>query len=90
MGTIVVQVKSTQAAHQLADFLKTIEYVDNVEHKTDNTQHTEQSVGQSPFISITKGNYTPSEKPSDFAGIWKNRRKVDARKLRKKAWQRKK
>lgn len=86
MGTIVVQVKSTQAAHQLADFLKTIEYVDNVEHKTDNTQHTKQS----PSISITKGNYTPSEKPSDFAGIWKNRRKVDARKLRKKAWQRKK
>lgn len=86
MGTIVVQVKSTQAAHKLADFLKTIEYVDNVEHKTDIEQHTEQS----PSLSITKGNYTPSEKPSDFAGIWKNRRKVDARKLRKKAWQRKK
>jgi hypothetical protein len=86
MGTIVVQVKSTQAAHQLADFLKTIEYVDNVEHQENNSPHTEKS----PSISITKGNYTPTEKPSDFAGIWKNPRKVDARKLRKKAWQRKK
>jgi nitrate reductase assembly molybdenum cofactor insertion protein NarJ len=86
MGTIVVQVKSTQAAHQLADFLKTIEYVDNVEHQANNTAHTEQS----PSISITKGNYTATEKPSDFAGIWNNRRKVDARKLRKRAWQRKK
>ena len=40
--------------------------------------------------SFVKGNYTSSEKPSDFAGIWKNRKKIDAKKLRERAWKRKK
>jgi hypothetical protein len=40
--------------------------------------------------SITKGNYTASEKPSDFAGIWNKRaKKTDAQKMCKKAWERK-
>jgi hypothetical protein len=91
METIVVKVKSERAAQMLADFLETIEYVDDVSRKADTEQHTEEATQQSASISITQGNYTASEKPSDFAGIWNKRaKKVDAQKLRKKAWQRKK
>lgn len=90
METIVVKVKSEIAAQMLADFLETIEYVDDVTRKADTEQHTEQSALQSTIVSLTKGNYTPTDKPSDYAGIWKKRPKVDAKKLRKKAWQRKK
>lgn len=90
METIVVKIKSERAAQMLADFLETIEYVDDVSRQTDTEPNTEEAVQQSVSISITQGNYTPLEKPSDFAGIWKKRPKVDAQKLRKKAWQRKK
>ncbi len=90
METIVVKVKSGIAAQMLADFLETIEYVDDVTRKTDTEHHTEPSALQSTTISLTKGNYTPTEKPSDFAGIWNKKPKIDAQKLRKKAWQRKK
>jgi hypothetical protein len=90
METIVLKVKSPQAAQMLADFLESIEYVDELARKSDTEQNTEQAVEQLASISITKGNYTMSEKPSDFAGIWNKRPKVDANKLRKKAWQRKK
>lgn len=37
---------------------------------------------------ITKGTYLESEKPSDFAGIWKGK-EIDAQELRNKAWRRK-
>ena len=40
--------------------------------------------------SFSPGNARPNEKPSDFAGIWKNRKKVDAKKLRQRAWARRK
>jgi hypothetical protein len=90
METLVVKVQSGRAAQMLADFLETIEYVDDVTRKTDTEPNTEQATEQSAFVSLTQGNYTASEKPSDFAGIWKKRPKVDAQKLRKKAWQRKK
>ena len=90
METIVVKVKTGHAAQMLADFLETIEYVDDVARKTDIEQNTEQSIEQSMSDSITQGSYTASEKPSDFAGIWRKRAKIDARKLREKAWQRKK
>ncbi len=90
METLVVKVQSERAAQMLADFLETIEYVDEVARKTDTESNTEQATEQSAAVSFTQGNYTASEKPSDFAGIWKKRPKVDAGKLRKKAWQRKK
>ena len=88
METIVVKVKTGHAAQMLADFLETIEYVDDVARKTDMEQNTEQAIEQSLVESITQGNYASSEKPSDFAGIWQKRPKVDAKKLREKAWQR--
>ena len=78
METIVVKVKSEHAAQMLADFLETIEYVDGVSRKADTEPNTEQAAEQSALISITQGNYETSEKPSDFAGIWKKRPKVDA------------
>lgn len=90
METLVVTVKSGHTAQMLADFLETIEYVDDVTRKTDTEKKTEQSALQSADSSLTKGSYIPTEKPSDYAGIWKKRPKVDAQKLRKKAWQRKK
>ncbi len=39
-------------------------------------------------FSFVPGNAQPDEKPSDFAGIWKNRKKVDAKKLQQRAWAR--
>jgi len=39
---------------------------------------------------MTKGFFVSGEKPSDFAGIWKNRKKIDSNKLRRKAWTRRK
>jgi len=85
METLVVKIKSERAARALADFLKTIEYVEQVE----------QTPGASadPVLvqgNISRGSYATDEKPSDFAGIWANRKKIDAKKLRQQAWQRKK
>lgn len=85
METLVVKIKSERAARALADFLKTIEYVEQVE----------QAPGASSDLvpvqgSISHGSYTTGEKPSDFAGIWAKRKKIDAKKLRQQAWQRKK
>ncbi len=84
METIVLKVKTENAAKHLADFLQTIEYITGVE-RTDNIDQDEHQI-----YSMTKGNYQPQEKPSDYAGIWKNRKQTDIQKLRKKAWQRKK
>lgn len=41
-------------------------------------------------FSFTPGNAHSNEKPSDFAGIWKNRKKINAKKLRQRAWARRK
>lgn len=81
METLVIKIKSNKAAQALADFLKTIDYVETVTDVTD-----EKVV---PHPGFQEGTFAASEKPSDFAGIWKNRKKVDAQKLRNKAWQRK-
>lgn len=81
METLVVKVKSGKAAQVLADFLKTIDYVETVTDASDETSR--------PHPGLQQGNFASNEKPSDFAGIWKNRKKVDAQKLRKQAWQRK-
>lgn len=86
METLVVKIKSEQAAQLLADFLKTIDYVEAVEQSDTDTS----AMPHAPINDMVRGNYAPGEKPSDFAGIWKNRKKVDAKKLRKQAWQRKK
>lgn len=86
METLVIKIKSEQAAQQLADFLKTIDYVEAVEQSDVDVAAATQSTEKSLIL----GEYAPGEKPSDFAGIWKSRKKLDAQKLRKKAWQRKK
>ncbi len=85
MKTLVVKIKSDQAAQTLANFLKSIDYVETVEQNT-----TDDEVEPNTALNMVRGDYKPGEKPSDFAGIWKARKKVDAKKLRKKAWQRKK
>ncbi len=82
METILVKVKSGQAAQLLTDFLKTIDYVEAVAHTSDDAML--------PNPALVEGAFSTLEKPSDFAGIWKKRKKVDAKKLRKQAWQRKK
>lgn len=81
METLLVKVKSGQAAQLLADFLKTIDYVEAVASTSDEAL--------TPSATLVMGAFSTLEKPSDFAGIWKNRKKVDAKKLRKRAWQRK-
>ena len=86
MKTLVVKIKSKQAARRLADFLKTIDYVEAVEQSVEDAPDTILSAEK----GLIRGEYAPGEKPSDFAGIWKNRKKVDAKKLRQKAWLRKK
>ena len=77
METLLVKVKSGQAAQLLADFLKTIDYVEAVASTSDEAT--------TPAPALVVGTFSALEKPSDFAGIWKNRQKVDAKKLRKKA-----
>ena len=79
METILVKVKSGRAAQLLTDFLKTIDYVETVAHTSDDTTL--------PNTALVEGNFSTLEKPSDFAGIWKKRKKVNAKKLRKQAWQ---
>lgn len=86
METLVIKIKSEQAAQRLADFLKTIDYVEAVEQSDEDAPEAAQSAEK----GLIRGEYAPGEKPSDFAGIWKNRKKVDAKKLRQKAWLRKK
>lgn len=78
METIVVKLKTGRAAEVLTDFLKTIDYVEQVNSLTDDVPQ----VG----ASVMSGTFASSEKPSDFAGIWSKRKKVDAKKLRQKAW----
>jgi len=78
MNTIVVKLKKGRSAEVLTNFLKTIDYVEQVNGITDDVPQT--------GASVTPGAFTPSEKPSDFAGIWSNRKKVDVKKLRRKAW----
>ena len=86
METLVVKIKSEQAAQLLADFLKTIDYVEAVEQSdTDSSD-----IPHATKNGMIRGDYAPGEKPSDFAGIWKSRKKMDAKKLRQRAWQRKK
>lgn len=86
METLIVKIKSEKAAQRLADFLKTIDYVEAVEQSDTDTA----AMPNAPINGMIRGDYAPGEKPSDFAGIWKSRKKVDAKKLRKQAWQRKK
>lgn len=81
METIIVKVESNNAANILAKFLNSIEYIDEVSRVNDNIK-IEQS--------MTKGFFVSGEKPSDFAGIWKNRKKIDSNKLRRKARTRRK
>lgn len=80
MKTLIVKVKSEQAAQILADFLSTIVYVEAVERR-DIVLH-ELLNGMEP------GEYASGEKPSDFAGIWKGRKKFEGRELRRRAWRR--
>lgn len=81
METLLVKVKSDIAANMLADFLISIEYVDAVERPEFDIEKP---------VFLTKGIFKKNEKPSDFAGIWSKKKKVDANKLRIKAWQLKK
>ncbi|MBU6340344.1 MAG: hypothetical protein KGS48_02510, partial [Bacteroidetes bacterium] len=67
------------------EFLKTIDYVEAVERsETDSTELPDATED-----AMVPEEYFPGEKPSDFAGIWKTRKKIDAKKLREKAWRRK-
>lgn len=81
METIIVKVESNNAAHILAEFLNSIEYIDEVSRVNDDIK-IEQS--------MTKGFFVIGEKPSDFGGIWKNRKKIDSNKQCRKAWARRK
>jgi hypothetical protein len=82
MNKFIITVKSESAAQALKAFLASIEDIENVHHISDNMVET--------IATFTQGDYKSSEKPSDFAGIWKNKPKTDAKKLRQRAWSRKK
>lgn len=82
MELLAVTVKSDEAAQSLKAFLQTIDYIETVDQVSDKPSKSSRT--------FAKGDYTSSEKPSDFAGIWKNRKKIDAKKLRQRAWKRKK
>ena len=75
MKILEITVKTDAAAQSLKDFLQTIDYVETVNEKTIEDMPT-----------LTKGDYKLSEKPSDFGGIWKNRKKLDANNIRQRAW----
>lgn len=83
METLMIKVKSGKKAELLREFLRSIAYVEEVQSPGESAQ---------PVIEerMTKGEFSAGEKPSDFAGIWRGRKKIDAKKLRQKAWQRKK
>ncbi len=78
MELLAVSVKSDEAAQTLKAFLQTIDYIETVKQVSDESNQ--------PLTTFTKGSYTTSEKPSDYAGIWKNRKKIDAKKLSQRAW----
>ena len=82
MKVLSIIVKTDEAAQSLQDFLQTIDYVETVNQMSDNAEEN--------IPSLTKGHYSQSEKPSDYFGIWKNRKKIDSEKLRQRAWKRKK
>ena len=79
MRVIEITVKTDEAAQSLKDFLQTIDYVEIV---------NENTIEDLP--TLIKGEYRFSEKPSDFEGIWKNRKKLDANNIRQRAWKIKK
>lgn len=84
MRTLIVKIKSRLEAQVLAEFLRTIEYVASVELSTLDRAMFEYGAAK----GMVPGDYNPGEKPSDYIGIWKRRKKVDAGKLRKRAWKR--
>ena len=86
MKTLIVKVKSEQAAQILADFLSTIDYVEAVERR----DLSPVIVSHDLLNGMEPGEYASGEKPSDFAGIWKGRKGVDSKGLRKRAWERQK
>ena len=75
MKVLAITIKTDEAAQSLKDFLETIDYVEAV---------NENTIEDIP--TLTKGDYKLSEKPSDFGGIWKNRKKLDANNIRQRAW----
>ena len=79
MEVLSITVKTNEAAQSLKAFLRTIDYVETVNQVSDNAIQ--------PESSLTKGQYKASEKPSDFAGIWKNdENRLTADEIRKQAW----
>jgi len=84
MKTLIVKVKPEQAAQILAEFLNTIDYVEAVERCD-----SPPAIAPHGLLNgMEPGEYAPGEKPSDFAGIWKGRKRVDGGNLRKRAWRR--
>ncbi|MEN9612035.1 MAG: hypothetical protein RLZZ628_2849 [Bacteroidota bacterium] len=65
MKQFIITVKSESAAQALEAFLKTIGDMEQEHHVTD--------VDANHLPNLVRGNYKPTDTPSDFAGIWKNR-----------------
>jgi hypothetical protein len=65
MKQFVITVKSESAAQALEAFLKTIGDMEQERHVTD--------ADETYLPNLVRGNYKPTDKPSDFAGIWKDR-----------------
>jgi hypothetical protein len=78
---LTVKVKNAQNAEVLSRFLKSIQYVEDVEIGANG--------GKIGLGEFAQGNFAPNQKPSDFAGIWKGKKR-NAKTLRWKAWARKK
>lgn len=78
---LTVKIKNAQNAEVLSRFLKSIQYVEDVE--------IELNSNKNESGEFARGNFEPGQKPSDFAGIWQGK-KHNAKTLRRKAWARKK
>ena len=79
MQTLKIKIQDNQFK-PLVNFLKTLDYI---EIEPEKQQKIEKPT------SIEKGSYKANEKPSQFAGLWKNEKR-DLKAIRQEAWKLKK
>ena len=78
MQTLKLKIQDNQYK-PLVTFLKTLDYIEIEAEKSEKTIKS----------SIEKGTYKTDEKPSQFAGLWKNDKR-DLKEIRQEAWKLKK
>jgi hypothetical protein len=79
MQTLKIKIQDNQYK-PLVKFLKTLDYIEIESEKLPKAKET---------TSIEKGTYKADEKPSQYAGLWKNEKR-DLKAIRQEAWKLKK